>query len=264
MIGSRGSPTEDIGWRSKAAWICGRADGVESRDQLLIKVSSQRHWPAGDLFKGLASKRETRVEPTGGVFFLNLAGVVAEDLRRFGPKMTVHGRDMAADVMGQVDVVVFPNHQNLTPRESGQSIELLRQRSEAALDATDLPAVTGLILQFASVVEHDEFASIGRIVLGQKTGDGVLEQLWPPTRGTQTTHKWQLTQHATPPVSGSISRADIRWIATTPFPPGSNQTYTTPIVVLLIAERADLPKSLEFWSVDLLQSVRHVCGEEFR
>ena len=109
------------------AWISGRANSVESCDQLLVKVTSQREWPAGDLFKGLASKRKTRVESTGGVFFLNLAGVVAENLRRFGPEMTVHGRDMAADVMGQVDVVIFPDDENLATCQPCECVELLRQ-----------------------------------------------------------------------------------------------------------------------------------------
>ena len=62
-----------------------------------------------------------------GVYFLDLAGVVAKNLRRFGPEMTVHGRDMAADVMGQVDVVIFPDDENLATCQPCECVELLRQ-----------------------------------------------------------------------------------------------------------------------------------------
>jgi len=39
----------------------------------------------------------------------------------------IHCGHMAADVVGQVDVVVFPDDENLTLRQSRQCVELLWQ-----------------------------------------------------------------------------------------------------------------------------------------
>jgi len=75
---------------------------------------------------------------------------------------------MAADVMRQVDVVIFPDDENLTAGQSCQCVELLRQRSESPRNADDLPAFARLVRQLAGVIQHDQFSAGGRIVLGQK------------------------------------------------------------------------------------------------
>ena len=98
-MGFCGSPAKDVGWAVNAARVCCRADRIEPADQSLIKIISQRQWPASDLFEGLACEGEAGVKAAGGVFFLDLASVVAEDFGRFEPEMAFHGRDMAADVM---------------------------------------------------------------------------------------------------------------------------------------------------------------------
>lgn len=67
------------------------------------------------------------MKAAGGVFFLDLAGVIAEDFGGFGPDVSFHGGDMAADVVRQVDVVVLPDGENLATCEPSESVELLRQ-----------------------------------------------------------------------------------------------------------------------------------------
>jgi hypothetical protein len=54
------------------------------------------------------------VEAAGGIFFLNMARLVAEHFRGFRPEMVFHGVHMTADVIRQVDVVVFPDDKYLT------------------------------------------------------------------------------------------------------------------------------------------------------
>jgi hypothetical protein len=73
VIGSRGSPAEEIGWSRKLAWISCDTDSIEPADQLLIKVASHRQQPATHLFKGLSRKCEAGVKAAGGVFFWYLA-----------------------------------------------------------------------------------------------------------------------------------------------------------------------------------------------
>ena len=86
------------------------------------------------------------MESAGGIFFLNLASVVAEDFRGFRPEMASHRSDMAANVMRQIDVIVFPDDKDFSPRQPGEGVELLGEGSEAALDTDDLPACAGLVL----------------------------------------------------------------------------------------------------------------------
>ena len=85
VIGPCGSPPEDVGRAGNGAGIPDGIDAVEPSDQLLVKISTQRQRPAGDLFKGLASEREAGVKSPCSIFFLNLPRVIAEHLRGLGP-----------------------------------------------------------------------------------------------------------------------------------------------------------------------------------
>jgi hypothetical protein len=76
VIGFYRSPSEDVGWFCELAGISCNTDSNE----LLIKVASQRQRPPASLLKGLPRKCKAGMKPSSGVFFLNLPGVVAEDL----------------------------------------------------------------------------------------------------------------------------------------------------------------------------------------
>ncbi|MFM7168163.1 MAG: hypothetical protein ACKO3T_23195 [Planctomycetaceae bacterium] len=53
-------------------------DGVEPRDQLLVKVAAFGQRPATDTVEDLTAESQTGVEPTGGVLLLQTSGVTAE------------------------------------------------------------------------------------------------------------------------------------------------------------------------------------------
>jgi len=71
-------PAEDVRGIGKLARVARWFDGVEPGDQLLVKVSTQRQRPAGDLFKGMASKRKAGVKASGGILLLQTSSVTAE------------------------------------------------------------------------------------------------------------------------------------------------------------------------------------------
>ncbi len=77
VIGSCRSPAEDVSRDSHSKGVGRRTDCCQARDQLLIKVTPQREWPATELFKRRSRERHAGVKAAGGVFFLDLARVVA-------------------------------------------------------------------------------------------------------------------------------------------------------------------------------------------
>ncbi len=91
VTGSRRTPAKDVSRDSHSKGGGRRTDCCQARDQLLIKVTPQREWPATDLFKRLPRKREAGVDADGGRLTRARSICRFIFLRKINPHVLVRG-----------------------------------------------------------------------------------------------------------------------------------------------------------------------------
>ena len=125
------------------------------------------------------------------------AGAFHEDDARQRPWRLFEGRRVGSQRLRQVNVVVVPNHVGLDVGrgEGRRGIALLAQGSEPFGRATQVPHL-GLVVRLADVlsgvVEDDQLAAVGRVVLHQERLDRLRQELRP---GIRAADAGQFRQH---------------------------------------------------------------------